>query len=266
MIDPIKNFIQENNIIFTQRDGITIFKVSMMYEGFKLAREFLYSIVDKKTVLYLSGGRTPKDLYANLANDRKILPGAVALIDERYGKKLHNSSNEKMIQDTGLLYYLEENNIPFYPILQEEHLDLKGTADNYDITVRYLFSGFPKSVGILGIGVDGHIAGIAGNRPLTSSQSVINKAEFYNPMFNPDQKSLFVSFFADLEGPFKERVSMTFLGLSMLDILLVLVFGDEKQNAIDLMFTEGRKEEVPARFLISPEIAEKTVFITDRRV
>lgn len=266
MIDPIKNFIHENNIIFTQREGITIFKVSMMYEGFKLAREFLYSVVDKKTVLYLSGGRTPKDLYANLANDRKILPGAVALIDERYGKKLHNNSNEKMIQDSGLLSYFEEKKIPFYPILQEEHLDLKGTADNYDITIRYLFAGFPKSVGILGIGVDGHIAGIAGNRSLNSSRSVINESEFHNPMFNLDQKSLFVSFFADLKGSFKERVSMTFLGLSMLDIILVLVFGDEKQNAIDLMFSEGIKEEIPARFLKSSEIAGKTVFITDRRV
>ncbi len=266
MIDSIKNFIHENNIIFTQRDGITIFKVSMMYEGFKLAREFLYSVVDKKTVLYLSGGRTPKDLYANLANDRKIIPGAVALIDERYGKKLHNNSNEKMIQDSGLLFYLEERNIPFYPILQEEHLDLKATADNYDITVRYLFSGFPKSVGILGIGVDGHIAGIAGNRSVQYSQSSRGEVEFSNPMFNLDQKSLFVSFFADLNGPFKERVSMTFLGLSMLDIILVLVFGDEKQNAIDLMFVEGREEEVPSRFLKRPEIAEKTIIITDRRV
>jgi hypothetical protein len=32
------------------------------------------------------------------------------------------------------------------------------------------------------------------------------------------------------------------------------------------MFTEGREEEIPARFFKRPEIAKKTLLITDQRI
>lgn len=260
MEEPAKQFLAENHILTHPNEGITVAKVSLMYEGFKLARDLLYTVIDKKTVLYLSGGQTPKGLYTNLANDKKLVPGAVALIDERYGSKFHNNSNEKMIRDTGLLPYLETQGTPFYPILQEGHPGLQETADNYDMTVRYLVAGFPKSFGILGIGTDGHTAGIAGNRPAS-----LGYEGFTNPLFE-NSKTTFVSSFADLQGPFKERVTMTFTGLAMLDFFLVLVFGEDKQEALQLMFAEGSEEEVPARFYKRPEIAKRTLLITDQKV
>lgn len=254
MID-LQHTLLEKQIFFYRHSGVSICKVSTMYEGFKIARELLYTIVDKTTVLYLSGGRTPKGLYENLSNDRKLLPGAVALVDERYGIRFHNMSNEKMIRDSGLLPYLSERGVPFYPILQNSHPSLKETADNYDMTLRYLFAGFPKSVAIIGIGSDGHTAGIAPDRE-----------NFHNPMFDGDQKNLFVSSYADLEGPFKERVSMTFLGLSMIDVFFILAFGEEKKEAIQNMFQDGSEEAIPARFFRRPEIAQRTLFITDQKV
>lgn len=254
MIDLIHT-LQEKQIHTYPHQGVNIAKVLTMYEGFKIARDILYSIVDKTTVLYLSGGRTPKDLYENLANDKKILPGAAALIDERYGIKFHNQSNEKMMQEAGLLPYFAQQGVPFYPILQENHLDLNETADNYDMTIRYLFAGFPKSVATLGIGMDGHTAGIAGER-----------ANFHNPMFDMDQKNMLVSSFADMQGMFKERVSMTFLGLSMIDVYIVLVFGEDKKEAIAKVFSDGSEEEIPGRFLKRPEIAKRTLLITDQKI
>jgi len=65
---------------------------------------------------------------------------------------------------------------------------------------------------------------------------------------------------------FKERITMTFLGLSMLDILIVLVFGNEKQNALKLLFSEGSEEEIPSRFYQRPDIAKKTLLITDQQL
>lgn len=262
MID-LPQILNEKQIVTYLNQGIPVTRVSMMYEGFKVARELLYRIVDKTTVLYLSGGRTPKGLYENLANDKKLHPGAVALIDERYGIKGNNTSNEKMIAESGLLPYLSEQGVPFYPILQENHPTLKETADNYDMTVRYLFAGFPQSVGILGIGLDGHTAGIAGDR---SAQPANNITEFHNPMFALDEKNLLVSSLSDLQGPYKERVSMTFLGLSMLDVFIVLVFGEDKKEALQKLFSEGSEEEIPARFFKRPEIAKRTLFITDLKI
>ena len=56
----------------------------------------------------------PQKFYINiLAKERKLNPGAVALVDERYGEKLHENSNEKMISDTGLIGYLHTTEHPF---------------------------------------------------------------------------------------------------------------------------------------------------------
>ncbi|MBI5045234.1 MAG: 6-phosphogluconolactonase [Candidatus Levybacteria bacterium] len=255
--------LQKNQLVSYVKEGIPIAKVSMVYEGFKLARELLYEIVDKTTVLYVSGGQTPKDLYRNVANDQKIHPGAVALIDERYGIRGHNVSNEKMIEESGFLPYLKEKGVPFYPILQDNHPNLVETADNYDMTIKYLFAGFPRSVGILGIGLDGHTAGIAGNR---TDPSMGSGLLFHNPMFDQEQKNSLVSSFSDLQGKFKERVSMTFRGLSMIDVFIVLVFGEDKKEALEKVFSDGSEEDIPGRFFKRPEIAKRTLLITDQKI
>ena len=259
MID-LGQILRDKQFVIYQQHGLHVAKVDTMYEGFRIARETLYSIVDKTTVLYLSGGRTPKDLYENLANDRKILPGAVALVDE-YGPKGHVNSNEKMITESGFMPYLAGAGVPFYPVLQDNKPGIEEMADNYDMTVRYLFAGFPKSVATLGIGMDGHTAGIAGNRP-----DVVGTPGFHNPMFDPEQKNLLVSHFSDMQGMFKERISLTFLGLSMIDVLIVMVFGNDKRETLEKVFTEGSEEDVPARFLKRPDIAKRTLLITDQKV
>lgn len=261
MIHIARSVLVDNSALFHLEQGTTFCRVSTIYEGFRIAREILQKTIDRKTVLYLSGGQTPKGLYTSISKTKIVKPGALALIDERYGVKWHNSSNEKMIRETGLLSYAEEINIPFYPILQEPQLNLAETAENYDMTIRYLFNGFPKSAGILGIGADGHTAGIAGNR-----QATLGVAGFTNSLFSHEEKNKYVSSFSDLSGPFKERVTMTFLGLSMLDFFLVLVFGEEKKQALQEVFSPGTEEEVPGRFFLRPDIAGRTLFITDQKV
>lgn len=131
------------------------------------------------------------------------------------------------------------------------------------MTLRYLFAGFPNRVATLGIGLDGHTAGIAGNRKNSTELSV---QDFHNRMFDDDQKNMLASSYSDLHGMFKERVSMTFLGLSMIDIFIVLVFGEDKKEALEKVFSEGSEEEVPGRFFKRPEIARRTLLITDQKV
>ncbi len=176
------------------------------------------------------------------------------MVDERFGKKFHGNSNEKMLRESGLLRYLEILDIPFYPILQNEQSRAK-TAEIYDEKIRHLNATFHESVAILGIGVDGHTSSVAPNR-----------SGFTNPMFDPAQSHLFVSEFNDPKSFYGARVGMTFLGLSMLDLLVVLVFGDDKKDALEAMFSDGSEEELPARFFKRQEIATKTLFITDQNV
>jgi len=129
----------------------------------ELAKGILYDIVDKNSVLYLSGGSMQR-LYELFAKEETVLPGAVGLIDERFGEPMHTSSNEKMINDTKFLKYLAFHNVPFYSILtphpdplpkgegMDEEEKRKAYAKAYDEKVRSLHATFQKHIGLIGIG------------------------------------------------------------------------------------------------------------------
>ena len=227
-----------------------IIKVKNPEEGVEVCKKLLYEIVSKNTVLFLSGGSTPKVLYQKLAEEGKLKAGAVALVDERFGERLHENSNEKMISETGLVNYLSKQNIRFYPILDNKNME-ESTSD-YDETVRYLFNYFPKSIGILGVGVDGHTAGLPAIAEI--SQRILN------------DKSSLVSFYDDQESFYKQRITLTFLGLSKLDEIIVLVFGKDKKKALRQMFKTDSITQIPARFLTQPEISNKVILITDQNI
>lgn len=228
------------------KQKIEIIRVKNKEEGFDICKNLLYKNISKSSALFLSGGSTPKPLYEDLVKKQKLNIGAVALVDERFGKKLHENSNEKMIRDTGLVSYIEKH-ARFYPIL--ENKNIKDSAKDYDETVRFLFNYFRKSIGILGIGIDGHIAGIP--------------AGIHNSKFRM-QNSELVTSFDNFPGKHKERISLTFLGLSKLDLIIILVFGKEKKKALREMFKQDSMEEIPARFFLRKEIAGKTILITDQ--
>jgi len=78
--------------------------------------------------------------------------------------------------------------------------------------------------------------------------------------------SVLVGWFDDSLGPFKQRITMTFLALSMLDQIIVLAFGKEKKKALKKMLEEGLVGELPARFLTRDDIAQKTIVITDQKI
>jgi 6-phosphogluconolactonase/glucosamine-6-phosphate isomerase/deaminase len=246
-------------------------------EGMQFVSELLCTIIDQQAVLFLSGGRTPKNLYTTLSVEEKIHPGAVAMIDERYGEPFHETSNERMLEQTGLLRYLQIRDIPFYPILsitsgivglQSDHkvtpetgmpssrqntaLD---TAKQYDTELRELFATYRKAIGILGIGLDGHTAGLPAD-PEVWKEYDLEKRSKTEMIVEYDDHGKF----------YNQRVSMSTLGLSMLDLLVVLVFGDDKKRSLDLVFAEGLEQDVPGRFFKRADIASKTIIITDQAV
>lgn len=230
-----------------------IFVISDFHAAVEKAKEILYEKVDRKTVLFLSGGATPKSLYSALAEDKIIKPAAVGLIDERFGKKFHEKSNEAMIQETGFLDYLKQQNIPFHPIITRR-LSRQKTAEEYDKTSRDLFFHFQKSIAIMGIGTDGHTAGI-----------IPNRKDFTDPLFDEGKQQLFVGDYNDEKSDYKERISMTFAGLSLIDYFIILAFGKEKKKPLQQMFTSGPLEEVPSRFFMQ-QAPNNTVVITDQQV
>lgn len=255
-MNNLQQYLNRLNVLHHSNQGITVAKVQNAEAGIDLTKSLLYEFTDKKTILYLSGGRTPKELYKTLAHEEIIEPGAIGMIDERYGKKFHENSNEKMLQGSGLLRYLQIKNIPFYPIIISNDQTREDASETYDGKVRSLTTTFQQSIGIMGIGADGHTSSIAPNR----------KADFSNPMFEKERQHCMVSDFNDPKSHYGQRIGMTFLGLSLLDMLIVLVFGEDKKEALENIFEEGPEEVIPGRFYKRTNIAPKTLFITDQQI
>lgn len=206
--------------------SINIIKAQDKIDISKKALNLVKKVADQETLLLLSGGSSPDLLYNLLAEDKTLKVGAVALIDERYGEYMHDKSNEKMISDSGLVSYLNNEGVPFYGILS--NLSLKETAEQYDIKLRELLNKFPKKLAIMGIGADSHTAGI-------------------KPGLKYDHTKI-VTDFEDKEGPFGKRVTMTFEGLARIDQFILLVFGDNKKEALQNIFKKDSQQDFPAAF------------------
>ncbi|MEK9176062.1 MAG: 6-phosphogluconolactonase [Patescibacteria group bacterium] len=244
---------------FKNKDGIIVVEAPTTQKANESAAEILQKYTDSKTALFLSGGTTPKKFYELITRQKSLKAGAVGMIDERFGEKDHRNSNELMIKNTGLLEYFDEQNIRFYGILKDK--EIEETAGDYDETLRFVFKYFPKSVGIMGIGSDGHTAGIPAGI-MNHESRIKNSGEIVRKMIE-DQSSL-VSYY-ELEG-YGKRITMNFQALSMLDLIIILALGQEKRETLAQMFKEGPIEEFPARFYLKPEIAAKTILITDQIV
>lgn len=280
MEEKIKIHLKEQNILVHKNHDILVCTLQTQTEGFRLAKDILYAIVDRNTALYLSGGRTPKELYKKLAEEKKLLPRVVGLVDERFGEPMHEKSNELLLKETGLLAYLHDQHVKFYPMLHtiSRHSResgnripghagndeiRKGLAEAYDDLFRSLNATYQKSVAILGIGLDGHTAGLPVQNSKFKMQSFDDAQDRNAKFFNPYD---LVTEYDDAGGFYGERITMTFLGLSMIDVLVVLVFGADKKDALEKMFEEGKEEEIPSRFFKRPDIAKKTIIITDQNI
>src|SRR3989344_2278374 len=185
------NFV---NIPFYKKNDIAIVSVKNAEEGLVAAKKIIYHVVDKNTAFFLSGGISPKSLYEDLAKEKRLLPGIVAVVDERFGMPFHKNSNEKMIKVTGLIDYLEANGIRFEKVLKTDERStnnsLENTAFIYNKKVQDILLRFQTKVAIMGIGGDGHTASLpaGGQRSRVKGQN-------------------YVVSISDFSGEFKERVT-----------------------------------------------------------
>lgn len=260
-MEDILQFLRENGQSVFLNCGISVATVAHEKSGIDLVLPLLEEQIDRQTVLYLSGGRTPKALYSRIADSESLYPGSFAMVDERYGQPMHADSNEKMLMDTGLLRYAQMRSIPFHKILRGE--ERAGTADAYDQDVRTLLAQYQSHIAILGVGMDGHTAGI----PAVESLGVTGeKRTHFVEDLKERSRSRMVIDYDDTGGFYKERITMTYAGLSMMDVFLVLVFGQDKKKALELMLSDGSEEDVPSRYFVHPDIAKKTLLIIDQMI
>lgn len=190
-------------------------------EIYKKASEFiinwlrLYHNITQKALVLLSGGSAVQ-IYKDLANfiDKSELDFsflAFAQIDERFQPDKEKDVNAYQIEKTGLCKVCEKKRIPYYLISQAG--SLQESAKEYNKILIKLFQEYTYKIAILGIGEDGHTAGL-----LPGFQKLW------------DVKKLIVGYKND--GEFNQRISMTLEALKQVDQAIVVANRMRKRRVI----------------------------------
>lgn len=219
---------------------LEIIQVEEKISGNLKAHMLLRGMVDRNTLLALSGGASP-DYHKMIVGTGDILPGICCMTDERYGMPHHDDSNEFIFQNSGLTNFFQARDIKFYRILCGQ--DAQQTAMIYGRVIFDLFRQFPKKVGVMGVGTNLHTAGIFPNSEAAKSEKLVLSETI-------EDRSL-------------KRITLTLNALGKFTNFIILMFGEEKREALKLMLDENQKdvEKYPAVFYRISHI--KSCLITD---
>ncbi len=222
---------------------IDIIKVKDKVEGNLKAHEILKKIVDPQTLLALSGGTSP-DYGKMLVDAVDVIPGAICVVDERYGEQYHENSNELLLKNAGVRDWADKRNIRTHKILSGKGIE--ATAEDYNQLMSELFVRFPKKVGVMGVGSNLHTAGIFPNSTATHSLDFV-VAE-------------------TVDDKFPKRITLTLKALGEFTNFVILVFGEAKKEALLKMMDEGENymQKSPAIFYRKSPV--RTYLITDIKI
>ena len=201
----------------------------------------------------LSGGSTPKNMFAILANDaalREKMPwGRVHFFwgDERHVPPDHTDSNFRMANAAML------SRVPVPPEnihrIQAENPDAGRVAEDYEQALREYFKLEQGQLPVfdcvfLGMGPDGHTASLfPGTKALH------------------ERKRLVVSNWVDKFGSY--RITMTAPVLNNADVVIFLVSGEEKAETLWAILEGGKKINRFPSQLIEPKHG-KLIWLVDR--
>jgi 6-phosphogluconolactonase/glucosamine-6-phosphate isomerase/deaminase len=190
-----------------------------------------------KKVLWLVAGGSSINIAVHVAKllSAKNLAGlTVSLTDERYGPAGHKDSNWQQLKDAGF-------NLPgatMQPVLSGG--TIQATSELFAKQLSKDLDACDYSIGLFGIGLDGHTAGIL---PDSSAGSSSDLATYY-------------------DGEVYQRVTITPRTIGMLDEIVVFAFGKEKWPVLDKLDSEVSASVMPAQLL--KQSGKLTVF-NDRK-
>ncbi len=190
-------------------DSIHFYKTSSEISvGDILADKIISNLRKKISVLWLISGGSTIDIalhaLSRLAcHDLSLL--TLSLVDERYGEVGHPGSNWSQLIDSGA----KLAGIRSQPILTGQNIQ-QTTTDYEDFFNKFLNTASYK-LALLGMGADGHTAGILPNSPAVDNKK--NVVYYQAPDFL--------------------RITLSAKGLRQLDEVILFAKGKQKQSALD---------------------------------
>lgn len=183
---------------------------------------------NRKSLLLLSGGSVV-NIYHQLSkflnSKSSNLPFlSIALVDDRFhpdwtkqAQSLDVNINSHLIEKTGFWETCYKKKIHYYTISQEG--TLAESARQYNKIINRLFSQYDYKIAVLGIGEDGHTAGLIPG---------------YEKAW--DTNNFVVGY--ENNGQFKQRITMTPKAIKELDQAIVLAKGKKKKRVVDILLNE----------------------------
>ena len=195
-----------------------------------LTERLVKELAANKKVLWLTSGGSnipasvqildniPSKLAVNLT---------VLLADERYGSVGHQNSNWEQLMQAGF----EVSKANCLPII-EDNLPLDQTTSKYRNLVERAFQDNDEVIAQLGVGPDGHIAGL-----LLGSEAI-------------ESNDQYVTSYTSSETPPLVRMTLTFDALRKVNAAYCFAFGQPKHDAlVRLQKTRTSIKEQPAQIL-----------------
>jgi 6-phosphogluconolactonase/glucosamine-6-phosphate isomerase/deaminase len=192
--------------------------------------------LSKGRVLYLLAGGSNIEIEIAILNslDTKLTSNLKMLLaDERYGPKGHKDSNYLKLMESGLDVKQAD-----FPDILDANLGPEETANRFLLSYEDFKNEADLIVGQLGIGDDGHIAGVLPNTPgVKSDQTVV----YYE------------------SSPYK-RITLSLKALREdIDKTYIFCFGANKKPALTRL-TSGEETLESLPCLILKEMADVTVY------
>ncbi len=208
----------------------------------ELTQRLVRELSTGKNVLWLvSGGSNIKasvtvmsNIPANLSRQLSVM-----LADERYGDVGHANSNWAQLLQAGF----KQKNAQLLPILQEG-LDFEATSKNYDKLAKWALADADYVIAQLGIGDDGHIAGILPDSLAAS-----------------EDKKLAIGYHSETY----DRLTLTFKALDSIDAIYAFAFGECKNQALTTLHLKELDlavqpaqilKQVPQAFLYNDQLGD----------
>jgi 6-phosphogluconolactonase/glucosamine-6-phosphate isomerase/deaminase len=185
-----------------------------------LTERLLRELAGGKRVLWLVSGGSNIPVSVQIMDNispelRQKL--SVMLVDERYGAAGHAESNWAQLMQAGF----STDKATLLPVLREG-LDFDQTVARYKDTVKQAFADNDVMVAQLGIGDDGHIAGILPGSPATAETDELVAGYQSTPFL---------------------RLTLTFTGLRRISASYAFAFGNTKHRAL----TTLKNRSIPPR-------------------
>lgn len=195
-----------------------------------LTERLVRELVNGKKVLWLTSGGSNIPATVQIMENIPTTPSknlTVLLADERFGEVGHQASNWNKLMQAGL----DQKNTTLLPILERGQDEAKA-VQKYNHLAEEAFANNDLVIAQLGIGPDGHIAGL-----LPRSSALKEESE------------LVAGFLSD-ETPPMYRMTMTFKALRRIDVAYSFAFGKPKRQALtNLEYSKLSLSDQPCQIL-----------------